>query len=41
MTTERRVIVCAGSPGNGRDDILLEMRETAPRATAGTTSCWR
>ena len=27
MTTERRVIVCAGSPGNGRDDILLKMKE--------------
>ena len=27
MTTERRVIVCTGPPGNGRDDILNEMRE--------------
>ncbi|UCH57187.1 MAG: hypothetical protein JSV18_07600 [Candidatus Bathyarchaeota archaeon] len=28
MTSERRVIVCTGSPGNGRDDLLLQMRET-------------
>jgi len=27
MAAERRVIVCTGSPGNGRDDILNEMRE--------------
>jgi adenylate kinase len=29
MATEQRVIVCTGSPGNGRDDILNEMREHA------------
>jgi len=27
MTTERRVVICTGSPGNGRDDILSKMRE--------------
>ena len=27
MAAESRVIVCVGSPGNGRDDILKEMRE--------------
>ena len=27
MVTEKRVIVCTGSPGNGRDDILNGMRE--------------
>jgi hypothetical protein len=27
MATEQRVIVCTGPPGNGRDDILNEMRE--------------
>jgi len=27
MATDSRVIVCVGSPGNGRDDILEEMRE--------------
>ena len=27
MATERRVIVCTGPPGNGRDDILNQMRE--------------
>lgn len=29
MAAERRVIVCTGSPGNGRDDILNEMKEHA------------
>jgi adenylate kinase len=27
MPSEKRVIVCTGSPGNGRDDLLLQMRE--------------
>lgn len=27
MAAESRVIVCVGSPGNGRDDILREMRK--------------
>ncbi|MGD2200844.1 MAG: hypothetical protein PVJ38_04320 [Candidatus Bathyarchaeota archaeon] len=27
MATETRIIVCVGSPGNGRDEILQEMRE--------------
>jgi adenylate kinase len=27
MTSETRVIVCSGSPGNGRDDLLLQMRD--------------
>ncbi len=27
MATERRVIICTGSPGNGRDDLLNQMRE--------------
>jgi adenylate kinase len=27
MATEKRVIICTGPPGNGRDDIILEMRE--------------
>ena len=27
MTRERRVVVCTGPPGNGRDEILLEMKE--------------
>ena len=27
MASESRVIICVGSPGNGRDDILNEMRE--------------
>ncbi len=29
MSGEKRVVVCTGPPGNGRDDILLEMRERA------------
>jgi hypothetical protein len=27
MTTDKRVVICAGPPGNGRDDLLLEMKE--------------
>ncbi|MCW4036831.1 MAG: AAA family ATPase [Candidatus Bathyarchaeota archaeon] len=27
MAAEKRVIVCTGPPGNGRDDMLLKMRE--------------
>ncbi len=27
MTTQRRVIICTGSPGNGRDDLLNQMKE--------------
>ncbi|HUS78597.1 MAG TPA: AAA family ATPase [Patescibacteria group bacterium] len=27
MTTEKRVVVCTGPPGNGRDEILLKMKE--------------
>jgi adenylate kinase len=27
MTLDRRVVVCAGPPGNGRDDVLLAMKE--------------
>ena len=27
MVAEKRVIVCTGPPGNGRDDMLLKMRE--------------
>ena len=27
MTTDKRVVICAGPPGNGRDDMLLEMKE--------------
>ncbi|MDP6458399.1 MAG: hypothetical protein QGF78_03625 [Candidatus Bathyarchaeota archaeon] len=29
MTPEPRVIICTGSPGNGRDDLLYQMREHA------------
>ena len=27
MTTDKRVVICAGPPGNGRDDLLLEMKK--------------
>jgi adenylate kinase len=27
MASERRVIICTGPPGNGRDEILLQMRK--------------
>jgi len=27
MTTDRRVVICTGPPGNGRDEILMKMRE--------------
>jgi adenylate kinase len=27
MTSERKVVVCTGPPGNGRDDLLQEMKE--------------
>ncbi len=29
MSTSKRVIICAGPPGNGRDEILTAMREKA------------
>lgn len=27
MASERRVIICTGPPGNGRDELLLQMRK--------------
>jgi len=29
MASERRVIICTGPPGNGRDELLLQMRKRA------------
>ncbi|MFH0850724.1 MAG: hypothetical protein V1924_07290, partial [Candidatus Bathyarchaeota archaeon] len=29
MSTGKRVIICTGSPGNGRDEMLQQLREKA------------